>query len=141
MGWSFPPTHNTALKEVSQAALMKRAGMWIAVRRKVKRRNPMIEARKILIGVAAALVIAGVATAIAISSEEANESAIELSQVPSPARDAAKKLLGGTVREAKVIEQNGQKIYELEGQNSSGQKMSIHVNADGTVVALEKDDD
>jgi uncharacterized membrane protein YkoI len=141
MGWSFPPTHNTALKEVSQAALMKRAGMWIAVRRKAKRRNPMIEARKILIGVAAALVIAGVATAIAISSEEANETAIELSQVPPSARDAAKKLLGGTVREAKVIEQNGQKIYELEGQNSSGQKMSIHVNADGTVVALEKDDD
>ena len=120
---------------------MKRAGMWIAVRRKAKRRNPMIEARKILIGVTAAFAIGGVVAAIAISSEEANETAIELSQVPPPARDAAQKLLGGAIREAKLIEQNGQKIYELEGQNSSGQKMSIHVNADGSVVALEKDDD
>jgi uncharacterized membrane protein YkoI len=93
---------------------------------------------------AAALFIAFAIGAIAIAyddDDDENETAIELTQVPQPARDAAQKQLGGVIREAKVIEQRGQKIYELEGQDSSGQKMSVHVTADGNVVQREKDDD
>jgi len=43
----------------------------------------MIETRKILIGAAAALMIAGGAVALAISSEEENETAIELGAAAS----------------------------------------------------------
>jgi len=101
----------------------------------------MVETRKILIGAAAALMIAGGAVALAISSEEENETAIELSQVPQPARDEAQRQLGGTIRETKVMERDGQKIYEFEGQNASGQKMSVYVTPDGKAVQGEKDDD
>ncbi len=101
----------------------------------------MLETRKILIAAAAAAIFAGGAVALAISSKEENETAIELSQVPQPARDTAQKQLGGAIREAKVMEQNGQKVYELEGQNASGQKMSVYVNADGKIVSHERDDD
>jgi uncharacterized membrane protein YkoI len=104
--------------------------------------DKMERMRGIIFG-AAALIIAGAMGAIAIAydhDDDENETAIALSQVPQLARDAAQKQLGGAIREAKVIEQKGQKIYELEGQ-ASGQKMSVHVTADGNVVQREKDDD
>jgi uncharacterized membrane protein YkoI len=101
----------------------------------------MIEMRKVAMGAAVAALIAGGAVALAISSEEENETAIELSQVPQPARDEAQKQLGGTIREAKVMERDGQKLYELEGQNTSGQKMSVYVTADGKAVQVERDED
>jgi hypothetical protein len=39
------------------------------------------------------------------------------------------------------MERDGQKIYEFEGQNASGQKMSVYVTPDGKAVQGEKDDD
>jgi uncharacterized membrane protein YkoI len=97
--------------------------------------------RKIIFAAAAAFVIAVAIGAIAVVYDGEDETPIELTQVPQPARDAAQKQLAGAIREAKVIEQRGQKIYELEGQDASGQKMSVHVTADGNVVQREKDDD
>jgi hypothetical protein len=64
--------------------------------------------RRIIFGVAAALIVAVAIGAIAIAyDDDENETPIELTQVPPPARDAAQKQLGGAIREAKVIEQRG----------------------------------
>lgn len=100
----------------------------------------MLETRKLVIGAVAAVMITTGAAAVAISSEDEG-TAIELSQVPQPARDAAQKQLGATIREARVMEQNGQKVYELDGRDSSGQELAVYVSADGKVLRSEKDDD
>jgi hypothetical protein len=107
----------------------------------IKRTGDMIGNRKVLLGATAALVIAGVIGTLAIAYDEENETAIELSQVPQAARDAAQGQLAGGIREAKVIDREGKKLYELEGRDASGQKISLRVQADGQVLERENDDD
>ena len=89
----------------------------------------------------AALIGGGVAFAQMQSSHEASEQTVQLSQVPQAARDAAEKDLGGKVSEAKVMQQNGQQVYELETRTGSGEQKSVQVSADGKILAHEADGD
>jgi hypothetical protein len=61
--------------------------------------------------------------------------------VPQAVRDAAQNELARGIREAKIIDRQGQKLYELEGQDASGQKISLRVQADGKVLERENHDD
>lgn len=70
-------------------------------------------------------------------SEEAREKSIELSSVPKPAVDAAKKALGADPTEAKIINGTRPQQYELAATNSSGKEMAVHVRANGTIVKKE----
>jgi uncharacterized protein YpmB len=71
------------------------------------------------------------------AQEEANEKTIQLSQVPQAARDAAQKELGMAPTEAKIINGTSPQQYELEGKDKSGKEISVHVQANGTVVKKE----
>jgi uncharacterized membrane protein YkoI len=70
-------------------------------------------------------------------SHEAQEKPIQLSQVPKAAVDAGEKAIGGKATEAKVLQQDGQQIYEIERKDSSGTEHSAHVSADGKVLKTE----
>lgn len=72
------------------------------------------------------------------AAEEAQEKPIQLSQVPQAAVDAGEKALGGKATEAKVMEQNGQRVYELERKDASGKERGVHVTADGKVLKKEE---
>ena len=69
--------------------------------------------------------------------EEAREKTVQMNQVPKPARDAAEKKLGTAPTEAKIIPGTNPQEYELEGRNSSGKEVGVHVRADGTVMKTE----
>jgi hypothetical protein len=71
--------------------------------------------------------------------EEANEKAIQLSEVPQVARDAAQKELGTAPTEAKVVSGTSPMQYELEAKTSDGKETAVHVLANGTIVKKEKD--
>jgi len=73
-------------------------------------------------------------------SEEAREKSVELSTVPKPAVDAAKKALGADPTEAKIINGTSPQQYELEARNSSGKESAVHVRADGTIVKRESEE-
>jgi len=72
------------------------------------------------------------------SHEESREKAVQMSEVPQPARDAAQKQLGTAPTEAKIIPGTSPQEYELEGKNMSGKEVGVHVRADGTVMKTEK---
>jgi hypothetical protein len=88
-----------------------------------------------------------VATALALAmpsfaqskDEEAREKSVKMNQVPQAARDAAEKKLGTAPTEAKIITGTSPQEYELEGKNSSGKEVGVHVRADGTVVKTESE--
>jgi len=68
-------------------------------------------------------------------SEEANEQHIPLSQVPKAAMDAAKKELGGDVKQAEVVKAGRQSVYELStGKDAAGKEHAVHVDANGKVL-------
>jgi hypothetical protein len=69
-------------------------------------------------------------------SEEAREKSIELSSVPQPAVDAAKKALGADPTEAKIINGTRPQQYEL-AINAGGKEKAVHVRANGTIVKRE----
>ena len=71
--------------------------------------------------------------------EEAKEKPVQLSMVPQAARVAAQKALGSKPTEAKVMEEKGQRIYELEAKNAKGKEKAVHVTADGKIVKREND--
>ena len=70
-------------------------------------------------------------------SEEAREKSVDLSTVPKPAIDAAKKALGADPTEAKIINGTRPQQYELAAANASGKEMAVHVRANGTIVKRE----
>lgn len=69
--------------------------------------------------------------------EEAREKPIPLAQVPKPAVDSAKKVLGPNITEARVMHEHGRKVYELESKTASGQEKAVHVAANGKVLKVE----
>ena len=71
--------------------------------------------------------------------EEAREKAVQMTQVPQPARDAAQKVLGATPTEAKIVNGTSPQEYELEGKNAAGKEVGVHVLANGTVVKTESE--
>lgn len=71
------------------------------------------------------------------TTEESREKTVQLSEVPTPAVNAAKQTIGGNVNEAKVTVENGQQVYELQGKDASGKTKSVHVTADGKVLKTE----
>lgn len=71
-------------------------------------------------------------------AEEAREKSVQLSEVPKAAVDAGEKALGGKATEARVMEQKGQQVYELERKDSSGKEHAVHVTADGKVLKKEE---
>ena len=75
--------------------------------------------------------------AAASKSEEAREQTVDISSVPKPAFDAAKKALGSDPTEAKIINGTSPQQYELEARNTSGKETAVHVRADGTIVKRE----
>jgi len=70
--------------------------------------------------------------------EESREKSVQMNQVPQAARDAAEKKLGTAPTEAKIVSGTNPQEYELEGRNSSGKEVGVHVRADGTVVKTER---
>jgi hypothetical protein len=89
--------------------------------------------------VGAALVL-GTPALAAGKSEEAREKSVELSSVPKPAVDAAKKALGAEPTEAKIISGTKPQQYELAATNTSGKEMAVHVRANGTIVKRESEE-
>jgi uncharacterized membrane protein YkoI len=75
------------------------------------------------------------------AAEEAQEKTVQLSQVPKAAVDAAQKALGGKVTEAKVMQQDGQQVYELERKDASGKERAVHVTAGGQILKTEEGSD
>lgn len=73
--------------------------------------------------------------------EEENEVEIALSEVPKAVQEAAKGAVPGLTlgNEAEVEEENGVKVYEIEG-TASGKEYEIEVSADGKVLEVEEDD-
>jgi len=71
------------------------------------------------------------------SSEEAREKTVAMSSVPQPAIAAAKQALGADPTEAKIISGTKPTQYELEAKNASGQEISVHVRANGTITKRE----
>ena len=71
------------------------------------------------------------------AQEEANEKTVQLSQVPEAARNAAQKELGAAPTEAKLVSGTNPQQYELEAKDKSGKEISVHVQANGTVVKKE----
>ena len=69
--------------------------------------------------------------------EEANEKAIQLSEVPQAARDAAQKELGTTPTEARIVNGTSPTQYELEAKAANGKEVGVHVLADGKIVKKE----
>jgi uncharacterized membrane protein YkoI len=100
----------------------------------------MIGLPKLIAAFTVAALIGGAAFAQMNSSHEASEQAVQLSQVPQAARDAAEKDLGAKVSEAKVMQQNGQQVYELETRTASGEQKSVQVSPDGKVLGHEAGD-
>jgi hypothetical protein len=86
---------------------------------------------------AAALLATAPGFAQTKAQEEANEKTIQLSQVPQAARDAAQKELGMTPTEARIVNGTSPQQYELEAKDKSGKEVSVHVQANGTVVKRE----
>ena len=85
----------------------------------------------------AALALLVVATAPSFGQdkdEESREKAIQLSEVPQAAMDAARKALGTAPTEARIISGTSPQQYELEAKNKAGKEVSVHVSADGKVV-------
>lgn len=91
-----------------------------------------------LIAAAAALTL-GAAPAFAqeSKSEEAREKPIPLAQVPKPAVDAAKKVIGPNITEARVMREHGQRVYELGAKDASGKEKEVHVSANGKILKTE----
>lgn len=73
-------------------------------------------------------------------SEEAREKTIDLSSVPKPAVDAAKKALGADPTEAKIIRGTRPQQYELAVE-SGGKEDAVHVRANGTIVKHETENE
>jgi uncharacterized protein YpmB len=71
--------------------------------------------------------------------EEAREKPVQMNRVPQAARDAAQKQLGSAPTEAKIVGGTNPQEYELEGKNSAGKEVGVHVRADGTVVKTESE--
>jgi len=90
---------------------------------------------------ATGLIVAFVTPSVAQDrSEESREKTIRLSEVPQAARDAAKKALGATPTEAKLVSGTQPQEYELEAKEAGGKEMSVHVTADGKVVKTENEE-
>jgi uncharacterized membrane protein YkoI len=92
-----------------------------------------------LIAAAAALTLAAspVFAQGSHAREEAREKPIPLAQVPKPAVNAAKKVLGPNITEARVMREHGHKVYELESKDASGKEKAVHVAANGKVLKIE----
>jgi hypothetical protein len=73
-------------------------------------------------------------------SEEARERTIELSSVPKPAVDAARKALGADPTEAKIIRGTRPQQYEVAVE-SGGKENAVHVRANGTIVKRETENE
>jgi len=101
----------------------------------------MIHSRKLIAALGIAALLGGAAFAEEKSSHEANERPIQLAEVPAAARTAGEQALGGKISEAKVFDQGGQQVYELEGRGPAGEKKEVHMSADGKVLSYEGDGD
>lgn len=88
---------------------------------------------------AAASVAGGLAYA-AGESEEAREKTVALSSVPKAAVDAARQALGAEPTEAKIISGTRPQQYEL-ALESGGKENAVHVEANGTVVKHETENE
>jgi uncharacterized membrane protein YkoI len=69
--------------------------------------------------------------------EEAREKPIPLAQVPRPAVNAARRVLGPNITEAKVMREHGHKVYELGSRGPSGREKAVHVAANGKILKIE----
>jgi hypothetical protein len=70
-----------------------------------------------------------------------NEKEIPLSRVPKAAVAAAQGAVEGiTLTEAEVEEEDGQKVYVLEG-TANDTEYEIEVTAEGEVLEVEKEDE
>ena len=70
-----------------------------------------------------------------------HERSVPLSEVPTPALNSAKAAVKGIVlTEAEVEEEDGQLVYEIEGE-VNGKKYEIEVTAEGKVLETEEGDE
>jgi len=99
----------------------------------------MLHAHLLLSAALGAILVATVPAMAQSKSEEAKEKPVQLSEVPQAARDAARKALGSAPTEAKVMEEKGQRVYELEAKQAAGKEKSVHVTADGKILKHEND--
>jgi hypothetical protein len=70
-----------------------------------------------------------------------HEKNIQLSEVPQAAMDAARKALGTSPTEAKIISGTTPQEYELEARNKSGKEIGVNVSADGKVLKKAHDEE
>ncbi len=68
------------------------------------------------------------------SDEQREEKAIQLSEVPPVAREAAQRELGAAPTGAKVLIGTDPPEYELQAKSWSNKKRSVRVQANGTVT-------
>ena len=99
----------------------------------------MLHTRLLLSAALGATLLATAPVMAQSKSEEAKEKTVQLSEVPQAAREAAQKALGSAPTEAKVMEEKGQRVYELEAKQAAGKEKSVHVTADGKVLKHEND--
>jgi len=88
------------------------------------------------------LLIPGVPTFAQTTGESTaiapQEQPVDISQVPKPALDAARKALGMKPTDAKVVIGTSPQEYELMAKSKSGKAHKVHVLADGTVMKKGK---
>ena len=66
---------------------------------------------------------------------------VPLSEVPTPAVQAAQQAVEGiTLTEAEIEEEDGRTMYEIEG-TANGVEYEIEVTADGKVLEIEQEDE
>ena len=66
------------------------------------------------------------------------EQTVDISQVPKPALEAARKALGKKPTDAKVVVGTSPQEYELMAKSKAGKEHKVHVLADGTVMKKGK---
>jgi uncharacterized membrane protein YkoI len=86
---------------------------------------------------AAATALTLAASPVFAQGSHAREKPIPLAQVPRPAVDAAKKVLGPNINEARVMREHGRKVYELGSRAPSGREKAVHVAANGKILKIE----
>ena len=91
-----------------------------------------------LVVAVAVVVVAGCAS---VDDLLDRDKTVELSEVPAAARNAAAKAVEGIVlTEAEVEEEDGQLVYEIEGE-ADGKEYEIEVTAEGKVLEIEEEDE
>lgn len=99
-----------------------------------------VSTKLIIAGVGILVLAGGVLVAESKPSDQASEQPVQISAVPQAALIAAQRDLGVKVVQAKVMKQDGQTVYDLEGQSASDEARSVQVTANGKILSHETDD-